>query len=78
MVREEPRQETVPGPANENRYGIHSSSQPSERQADKVQLTENRELTVQLTENRRAVKMHASYGEQTGRQNACNLRRTGS
>ena len=52
MVREEPRQETVPGPANENRYGIHSSSQPSERRADKVQLTENRELTVQLTENR--------------------------
>ena len=37
-----------------------------ERRADKVQLPENRELTVQFTENRRADKMHATYGEQTG------------
>jgi len=28
VVRVEPRHKTVPGPANEHRYGIHSSSQP--------------------------------------------------
>ena len=62
MVREEPRHETVPGPANEHKYGIHSSSQPRRAVMTAVMIKRDQPFqdsdadfdTVQLMGNRRA------------------------
>ena len=62
MVRVEPRHKTVSGPANEHRYGIHSSSQPRRTVMRAVMIKRDQPFqdsnidsdTVQFMENRRA------------------------